>query len=64
VVGPDNALTLLAGCRLADWTGEAGGPGTARDQYAELLPFLERLLGGDHPCTRADRAERTRRHET
>ena len=37
------------GGNLARWTGEAGDPGGARDQYAALLPVIERVLGPEHP---------------
>ena len=36
---------------LARWTGEAGDPAAARDQFAALLPVLERVLGPEHPDT-------------
>ena len=35
----------------ARWTGEAGDPVAARDQYAALLPVRERVIGPDHPAT-------------
>ena len=34
----------------------AGDPAAARDEYAELLPQLERVLGAEHPATRDARA--------
>ena len=37
------------GAALAHWTGEAGDPAGARDQFAALLPVYERLLGPEHP---------------
>ena len=36
---------------LANWTGEAGNPASARDEYAELLPVRERAVGPEHPDT-------------
>ena len=36
--------------------GQAGDPAAARDQYAALLPVLERVLGADHPDTLNTRA--------
>ena len=36
---------------LADWTGQAGDPAAARDQFAALLPVHERVLGAEHPDT-------------
>ena len=41
---------------LASWTGEAGDPAAARDQFAALLPVRERVLGPEHPDTLAARA--------
>ena len=43
--------TLTARARLATWTGRAGDAGGARDQFAALLPVLERVLGPEHPDT-------------
>jgi hypothetical protein len=43
------------GC-LARWTGLAGDPAGARDQYAELLPIRERVLGPEHVSTLIARA--------
>ena len=36
---------------LACWTGVAGDPAAARDQFAALLPVRERVLGAEHPDT-------------
>ena len=36
---------------LARWTGEAGDPAGARDQFAALLPIREQVLGAEHPDT-------------
>ena len=61
-----SAITLLVagpgmkGVRadLAWWTGEAGDPAAARDQYAALLPVRERVLGPEHSGTQAARERR------
>ena len=45
---------------LARWTGEAGDAAGARDQFAALLPVLERVSGAEHPDTLADRANLAR----
>jgi hypothetical protein len=37
VSGPQHPDTLTASEGLACWTGEAGNPAAARDQYAALL---------------------------
>jgi hypothetical protein len=60
VSGPEHPETLTARANLAYWTGEAGDPAAARDQYAALLPVLERVLGADHPYTLNDRANLAR----
>ena len=46
---------LVAGASLASFTGQAGDAAGARDQYAALLPVLERALGPEHPGTLAAR---------
>jgi len=56
VLGPEHPDTLAARSNLARWTGEAGDAAGARDQYAALLPILERVLGPEHPDTQAIRA--------
>jgi hypothetical protein len=56
VSGPKDPNTLAAGVNLAYWTGEAGDPAGARDQYAALLPVHERVSGPEHPSTLATRA--------
>jgi len=64
VLGPKHPDTLDARHNLARWTGEAGDPAAARDQFAALLPARERVLGPEHPetlSTRADMADWTRR---
>ena len=40
---------LTGRANLAHETGMAGDPAGARDQYAALLPILERVLGPEHP---------------
>ena len=37
------------------WTGEAGDAAGTRDQYAALLPIMERVLGPGYPETLAAR---------
>ena len=49
--GPEHRDTLTARHQLAYWTGEAGDPAGARDQFASLLPIRERILGPEHPST-------------
>ena len=41
---------------LAYFTGQAGDPAAARDQYTALLPTIEEVLGSTHPDTLAARA--------
>ncbi len=55
VLGPEHPDTLAARGNLARWTGQAGDPAGARDQYAALLPVHERVLGPEHPDTLAAR---------
>ena len=50
-LGPAHPLPLGTRHELARWTGEAGDPVAARDQYAALLPVRERVLGPEHPET-------------
>ncbi len=54
--GSEHPETLAARAYLAYWTGAAGDPVGARDQYAALLPVRERVLGPEHPNTLTDRA--------
>ena len=54
--GPEHPATLAARADLADWTGQAGDAAGARDQFAALVPVLERVLGPEHPATLAARA--------
>ena len=51
VLGPEHPDTLSSRTGVAYWTGEAGDPAAARDQYAALLPVVERILGPEHPQT-------------
>ena len=53
--GPEHPVTLIARGNLARWTGEAGDAAGARDQYAALLPIMERVLGPGYPETLAAR---------
>jgi tetratricopeptide repeat protein len=55
VLGPEHPDTLTARANLASWTGRTGDP-AARDQYAALVPLLERVLGSQHPYSRIARA--------
>ncbi len=41
---------------MAGWTGEAYKPAGARDQFAALLPIIERVFGYEHPETLTARA--------
>jgi len=54
--GPEHEKTLAARSNLTYQTGEAGDAARARDQYAELLPTLERVQGPEHPDTLAARS--------
>jgi transcriptional regulator with XRE-family HTH domain len=49
--------TLEARAAFAYWTGLAGDPAAARDQYAALLPIRQRILGPEHPDTLTTRAD-------
>jgi hypothetical protein len=51
VSGPDHPDTLTARHNLARWTGEAGDPAAARDQFAVLLPVRAgmRPRAPEHP---------------
>ena len=49
--GEEHPDTLNARSYLARWTGQAGAPAAARDQYAALLDMREKLLGPEHPDT-------------
>ena len=54
--GAVHPRTLTARDELAYWTGLAGDPAAARDQYSVLLPVFERVLGPEHPDTLTARA--------
>jgi hypothetical protein len=47
----EHPRTLATRDNLARFTGEAGDAAGARDQFAELLPIRERVLGPEHPAT-------------
>ena len=51
VLGPEHQDTLAARHTLALWTGEAGDPAGARDQFAALLAIRERVSGARDPET-------------
>ena len=51
VHGPEHPDTLTARANLAEWIGQAGDAAGARDQYAALLPVIERVP--EAPSTRA-----------
>ena len=55
--GPEHPKTLAARRDLAGWTGRAGDAAAARDQFAALLPIVERVLGREHPDTLVTRHE-------
>src|SRR5262249_43166073 len=48
---------LAARRDLARCTGRLGDAAGARDQFAALLPIVERVLGADHPATLDARRE-------
>ena len=49
--GPEHPDTLTVRADLAGWTGKAGDPAAARDQFAALLPVRERVSGPEYPDT-------------
>jgi hypothetical protein len=55
--GSEDPDTMTARYELALWTGQAGDPAAARDQYAALLPVEDRVLGPEHPDTLVARRE-------
>ncbi|WP_371778490.1 tetratricopeptide repeat protein [Streptosporangium subroseum] len=55
-LGPEHPETLNARFNLALWSGEDGDAARARDQFAALVPVLERVLGPEHPNTLTTRA--------
>ena len=60
VSGPTHPDTLTARADLARFTGEAGDPAAARDQYTALLPIREEVSGPTHPDTLSARADLAR----
>jgi Tetratricopeptide repeat len=58
--GAEHHDSLVARANLAYWTGQAGNPAGARDQFAVLLPIEERVLGPEHRQTLADRGSLAR----
>jgi hypothetical protein len=54
--GPEHPGILIARRYLARWAGEAGDAAGACDQFAALLPIVERVLGPEHPNTLTTRA--------
>ena len=58
--GPDHRDTLAARGSLAYWIGMAGDAAGARDQFAALLPVIERVLGAEHRNTLATRGNLAR----
>ena len=58
--GPDDPGPLGARYYLAYWTGEARDAAGARDQFAALLPIVERVQGPEHPNTLTGRHELAR----
>jgi hypothetical protein len=58
--GAEQLGTLMARAELACWTGEAGDPAAARDQYAAVLPVEERVLGAEHRETLITRSNLAR----
>jgi hypothetical protein len=58
--GPEHPYTLTARHSLAHWSGRAGDAVGARDQYAVLLPVIERVLGPEHPETLTARTQLAR----
>jgi hypothetical protein len=57
---PITGRRLSTRANVARWTGEAGDAAAARDQYATLLPVVERVLGPEHPNTLSTRASLAR----
>jgi Tetratricopeptide repeat len=54
--GAEDPETLTARTSLAFWTGQAGDPAAARDQYARLVPLIQKVHGIEHPSTLTARA--------
>ena len=55
--GPEHPDTLAARHEVARWAGVAGDAAGARDQFAALLPIVERVLGPEHLSTLTARQE-------
>jgi hypothetical protein len=55
--GPEHPETLAACRDLAGWTGRAGDAAGARDQFAAMLPIIERVLRPEDPETLVTRHE-------
>ena len=51
IYDPKHLNALAARYRLAGFTGMAGDPAAARDQFAALLPLQERVFGPEDPNT-------------
>ena len=45
ILSSDRPEDLRARAKLAEYTGKAGNPAGARDQYATLLPIVQRVYG-------------------
>ena len=56
-MGPAHPDTLATRQELAYFTARAGDPADARNQYAALLPVLDRIDGPQHRRTIAVRTE-------
>ena len=55
VSGPDHRQNFAVRADLARWTGDAGDPAAARDQFAALVFVRVRVSGPEHPETWAAR---------
>lgn len=53
--GPEHSDVISARHNLARWSEEAGEPCGARDQYADLLPVIDRVPAPEHPWSLAAR---------
>jgi hypothetical protein len=60
VSGANHPATLTDRANLACWTGMAGDAAAARDQYAALVPVIERVSGAQHHEAVATRANLAR----
>jgi hypothetical protein len=59
-MGAEQHDVLAVRASFARWTGVAGDPVAARDQFVELLPACERVVGTEHPDTLTVRADLAR----